>query len=94
MPIFPDDDGDDAIGRVRFTRVGWPKDGKRVRSEDRQYDQRYHQRIVRFHTNNLRTRSIVCHDASAGFSVATEGRTRIPSFEGKGSALDSVVAGA
>ena len=52
MPIFPDDDCDDAIGRVRFTRVGWPKDGKRVRSEDRQCDHRYHQRIVRFHREN------------------------------------------
>ena len=32
MPIFSDDDCDDAIGRVRFTRVVWPKHGKRVQS--------------------------------------------------------------
>jgi len=29
-PIFPADDRFDAIGRVRFTRVGWPKDRKCV----------------------------------------------------------------
>jgi len=29
-PIFPADDRYDAIGRVRFTRVGWPKDRKCV----------------------------------------------------------------
>ena len=94
MPIFPDDDCDDAIGRVRFTRVGWPKHGKRVGSEDRQYDHRYYQTVVRFHVKNLGAGSIGCHDASAGFSIATEGQTGIPSFEGRASALDSVGAGA
>ena len=72
MPIFRDDDRDDAIGRVRFTRVGWPKDRKCVRSEGRQYDHRYHHKIVRFHAKNLRARSISCYDASVGFSDAAE----------------------
>jgi len=94
MPILTDDDRNDAIGRRRFARVGGPKHRERVGSEDRQYDHRYHETVVRFHTKNLRTRSIGCHDASGGFSVATEEQTGIPSFEGRGSALDSVVAGA
>jgi selenoprotein W-related protein len=92
MPVLTDDDRNDAIGRRRFARVGWPKHRERVGREDRQYDHRYHQTVVRFHAKNLGARSIGCHDASGGFSVATEGRTGIPSFEGRGSALDSVVA--
>ena len=36
MLILPDDDRDDAIGWVRFARVGRPKHRKRIRSEDRQ----------------------------------------------------------
>jgi hypothetical protein len=70
--VIPADDRDDAIGRVRFTRVGWPKDRKCVRSEGRQYDHRYHHKIVRFDTKNLRARSIGCYDASVGFSDAAE----------------------
>ena len=94
MPILTDDDRNDAIGRRRFARVRWPEHRKRVGSEDRQYDRRYHQTVIRFHAKNLRTRSIDCYEASGGFSFATEGRTGIPSFEGRASALDSVGAGA
>src|SRR4029077_830300 len=72
MSIFPADDRYDAIGRVRFTRVGRPKDRKCVRSEGRQYDHRYHHKIVRFHAKFLRARSISCYDASVGFSDAAE----------------------
>jgi hypothetical protein len=47
--IFPDDNRDDAVRRVRFARVGWPKDRKRVGGKDRQYDHRYREGFVRFH---------------------------------------------
>jgi hypothetical protein len=72
MSIFPADDRYDAIGRVGFTRVGRPKDRKCVRSEGRQYDHRYHHKIVRFHAKFLRAGSISCYDASVGFSDAAE----------------------
>jgi len=94
MLILTDDDRNDPIGRRRFARVGGPKHRKRVGSENRQYDHRYREGFVRVHNQMFVLRPIGFYDASGGYSVATEERTGIPSFEGRGSALDSVVAGA
>jgi hypothetical protein len=79
MPLLPD--YDDAIGRVRFARVGWPKERKRVRSEDRQCDHRYHKGTVRFHAKNVLVLSAGFYGASVGFSDAAEGRIATPSSE-------------
>jgi hypothetical protein len=86
MPILPDDDRDDAIGRVRFARVDWPNDGKRVRSEDRQHDHRYRERFVHFHKETFVLRLIGCYDASVGFYDAAKGHTATPPLGLRGSA--------
>ena len=79
MPLLPD--YDDAIGRVRFTGVGRPKQRKHVRSEDRQCDHRYHKGTVRFHAKNVPVLSVGFYSASVGFSDAAEGRIATPSLE-------------
>jgi hypothetical protein len=55
---------------------------KRVRSEHRKCDDRYHQRTVCFHMKMLSPCSNNFYDASVGFSVATQGRVGIASSEG------------
>jgi hypothetical protein len=79
MPLLPD--YDDTIGRVRFAGIGWPKQRKRVRSEDRRQDHRHRKGTVRFHAKNVPVRLIRFYDASGGFSDATEGGSATPSSE-------------
>src|SRR6266480_7716797 len=82
ISLFPD--WDDAIRRGGFAGIGRPKGRKGTRSEDRQYDDRYEQRIVRFHTKILSPCLSGFHDASGGFSDTTQGWiATLPSGRGR-----------
>ena len=81
MPVVGDDDA--IIRRRSSTRIRRFEQRKRVRSEHRKCDDRYHHRSVRFHTKMLSPCSNNFYDASVGFSVATEGRIANPSSEGE-----------
>jgi len=76
--ILPDDDRDDAIGRIRFARVGWPKYGKCVGSEDRQYDHSYRERFVRFHKKRSSGVESVSTRHPEDSPMPLKGRWRLP----------------
>ena len=78
MPIFPDDDRDDAIRWVRLARVSWPKDRKCVRGEDRQYDHRYRERFVRFHKKRSSCVESVSTRHPEDFPMLLKGIFRLP----------------
>jgi len=80
MPVVGDDDA--IVRRRSSTRIRRFEQRKRVRSEDRKRDDRYHQRIVRFHTKILSPGSSEFYGASVGFFVATQGRIGTASSEG------------
>src|SRR6266550_1773051 len=72
MPVVGDDDA--IVRRRSSTRIRRFEQRKRVRSEDRKRDDRYHQRIVRFHAKMLSPGSSEFYGASGGFSAAAEER--------------------
>ena len=80
MPVVGDDDA--IIRRRSSTRIRRFEQRKRIRSEDRKYDDRYDQRIVRFHIEILWLCSSGCYDASGGFSGAAEELIAVASSEG------------
>src|ERR1700730_7523023 len=70
MPVVGDYDA--IVRRRSSTRIRRFEQRKRVRSEDRKRDDRYHQSIVRFHTKTLSPCSSGFYGASGGFSGAAE----------------------